>query len=133
MAQKFPDIASRLRQGKLESLEGNVIILHFENIFQIHREYLETEESFAKIEVSLEDEFESYLKIRFRSGMRKENISEALQASDSIHDDEAYAKYNKDKKIQILQTILGATIRNVLTDYPKIPYSLGDSCNFNEV
>jgi len=41
-------------------------------------------------------------------------------------------KYKQDKKLQILQTIMGATIRTVFTDRPKIQYSLGDSCNFNE-
>lgn len=108
------------------------MIVYFENIFLKHKEYLEGEECYSIIEKVLEDEYECYLKIRFSSGAKKEDIAKVLELSDEENGGQFNEKYAKDKNLKILQTIMGATIRTIYTDRPKIQYSLGDSCNFNE-
>jgi hypothetical protein len=113
-------------------LEGNVIDIFFQDIYKKHKEYLEGEESQGDIEKALEDEFECYLKIKFSSEQREMDIAKEIELIDETDEDPYNEKYKQDKKLRILQTIMGATIRTVFTDNPKIQYSLGDSCNFNE-
>lgn len=78
----------------------------------------------------LEEEYECYLKIKF-STEKRENIKEIIEMSENTFDDELSQKYAKDKKVHMLQTILGAKIRTTFSESPEVVYSLKDSCNFN--
>lgn len=127
LASQRADIASRIRQGKLRSLEQGILHISFDEIFKKHKTFLESEEIQIKIEQIFEQEFEVPIKLKWFVIEKKKNDE---QREDPYRENPQLQMNVKSPAVVVLQNIFKAKIRNVFEEKTESSYHLGMSANF---
>lgn len=125
LGAKHPEWAGKLRQGELQQLNSEGLVLFFPSLFDGHREALDNEEIRSAIERILDEQFETPLRL-ILSGAKVEAPVELA----SIGESEALMIHAQDRAVLIVQKVFGVNIRNVFSDHQQAPYHLGLSRHF---
>lgn len=110
----------------LQSLERHVLTLAFDPLFVQHMQQLEAEESRSCVEKILELELGEALQLRF------EKLGAAAAAASVVEEDVAerhpqidLTAFSSDPRVNLLQNLFDAKIRNLFQVRPEAGYHLG--------
>ena len=125
LGAKHPEWAGKLRQGELQQLNAEGLVLFFPPLFDVHRATLNDDEIRMAIEQALEEHFETPLRLKL-SGSK---IETPMEISPSEHGED-FALHAQDPAVIIVQKVFGVNIRNVFSDHQQASYHLGLSRHF---
>lgn len=125
LGAKHPEWAGKLRQGELQQLNSEGLVVFFPPLFDAHREALDNEEVRSAIERILDEQFETPLRLVF-SGAKLEEPVEMVHVGES----EALMNHAQDRAVLIVQKVFAVNIRNVFSDHQQALYHLGLSRHF---